>query len=66
MTPERLAAIRAEFETWFAAEWPNAPRPAWQPEARRYGRTPHNLLLMGWEAAHACYCAGDATEPGDG
>ena len=64
MSPDRLDAIRADFERWFAAEWPNAPRPAWQPEHRRYTRTNHNLMMLGWEGAHGVYCDAPATEPG--
>ena len=66
MTPDRLAAIRAEFERWYVAEWRGEPAPVWLPMQRQYERRDDSLLLIGWEAACAHYCDGEATGPGEG
>ena len=61
MTPDRPAAIRAEFEAWYVAEFPQAKAPVWLPNHRRYEWPPHSFMMIGWEGARAYYCDGEAT-----
>ena len=63
MTPDRIESLRAEFER-ACAESDRLP-PMERLESGEYRTAYARAMFRGWCLAHAWYCEGEATAPGD-